>query len=110
MNRSARYHPQFDRAQFAMLGEALGRDEFRSVLSGLPAELAAIMRRIESALGRDDREAAARACLVLKGIASNFGAARLAAICRAFARGLAQESSVAARFAELSDTVDKTVI
>ncbi|HTO61249.1 MAG TPA: EAL domain-containing protein [Bradyrhizobium sp.] len=110
MIRSARHHPQFDRAQLAMLGEALGRDGLRSTLSELPAEIAAIKQRIESALGRDDRDAAGRACLVLKGVASNFGAARLAAVCRAFSRGLARESSVTARLAELSETIDKTLV
>ena len=66
MTGRARNNPQFDRAQLAMLGEALGRDELRSMLSGLPAEIAAIMRRIETSLGQDDRDAASRACLVLR--------------------------------------------
>ena len=110
MSASARARPQFDRAQLAMLGEALGRDELRAMLSGLPAEIAAVMPRIETALARDDREAAARAGLVLKSVASNFGAARLAAACRDFSHGLARESSVAARLAELSDTIDKTLV
>ena len=102
--------PQFDWAQLALLGEALGRDALRSILSGLPAEIAVIKGHIETSLERDDRLAAARAGLVLKSVASNFGAARLEAACREFSRELAQDSAPLARLAELSDTIDKTLV
>src|SRR5262249_56618414 len=110
MKGSARQRPQFDRPQLAMLAEALGRDELRAMFAGLPAEIAAVRGRIETALARDDRDAAGRAGLVLRSVASNFGAARLAAACRDFSRGLKRESSVAARLAELSETIDKTLV
>jgi EAL domain-containing protein (putative c-di-GMP-specific phosphodiesterase class I) len=110
MSGRARPNPQFDRAQLAMLGEALGRDELRAMLSGLPAEIAAIMGRIEAALAEDDRDAASRASLVLRSVASNFGAARLASACREFSRGIVRETSMPARLAELSDTIDKTLV
>lgn len=74
--------PLFDGLQIEMLCDAVGPDDLGAMLAELPRHAARSCEAIEAALASDDFEQACRAAHVLKGVASSFGAARLAAIAR----------------------------
>jgi HPt (histidine-containing phosphotransfer) domain-containing protein len=74
--------PLFDREQIALLREALGPEDLGPMLAELPPQALLSLETIEAALAADDLDQSRRAAHVLKGFASSFGAARLAAIAR----------------------------
>ena len=74
--------PLLDDAQLELLREALDADELLAMLSELPQAALQAIGSIDSAVRSNDLEEARRSAHVLKGVASSFGAARLAAMAR----------------------------
>lgn len=74
--------PIFDQATLADLRENVGDEPLQVLLSLLPNEGETCLNEIKSALGRGDLETARQFAHRLKGVASNIGAARLAALAR----------------------------
>ena len=74
--------PLLDTEQIELLREAMGHDELREMFAELPVHARQSQDAIAAALAADDLDDARRAAHVLKGFASSFGAARLAAIGR----------------------------
>ena len=74
--------PLLDDAQLELLREALDADELLAMLSELPQAALQAIGSIDSAVRSNDLEEARRSAHVLKGVASSFGAASLAAMAR----------------------------
>jgi HPt (histidine-containing phosphotransfer) domain-containing protein len=74
--------PLLDPEQIAQLREALGPEDLGPMLAELSPQALLSLETIETALAADDLDQSRRAAHVLKGFASSFGAARLAAIAR----------------------------
>jgi HPt (histidine-containing phosphotransfer) domain-containing protein len=72
--------PLLDEAQLDLLREALDEDELRAMLSELPDAALQAIGLIERAVQSNDLDEARRSAHILKGVASSFGAARLAAM------------------------------
>jgi signal transduction histidine kinase/CheY-like chemotaxis protein/HPt (histidine-containing phosphotransfer) domain-containing protein len=70
----------FDPATLAELRKDLEESELRAFLAMIPAEGTKCLNQIKAAVAAGDLDAARRAAHRLKGMASNFGASRLAAI------------------------------
>lgn len=75
--------PLFDLEQMGLLREAMGPEDLGPMLAELPQHALQSLDAIQAALTADDLDQTRRAAHVLKGCASSFGAARLAAIARA---------------------------
>jgi histidine phosphotransfer protein HptB len=101
--------PLFDEAQIAALRDALGEEDLRAMLSELPSAAGQALHKIRTALVSSDLEAARRAAHALKGVASNFGAARLAAIARELELEATSIASISQHILVLADTIDKTL-
>src|SRR5262245_42838602 len=71
--------PLFDEERLAELRECFSGAEMRTLLGGIPLEGGQCLRDIGAALSGGDFAAAQRAAHTLKGLATNLGAARLAA-------------------------------
>ncbi|MGA7804684.1 Hpt domain-containing protein [Bradyrhizobium sp.] len=87
--------PLFDESQIALLRDALGEDELREMFADLPEAAQRSLEAIQAALEANDLEQAKRAAHVLKGVASSFGAARLALIAREIELELPTVASIA---------------
>jgi HPt (histidine-containing phosphotransfer) domain-containing protein len=74
--------PLFDPDQIELLRDAMGPEDLTGMLSELPQHALQSKTAIEAALAANDLDQARRAAHVLKGFASSFGAARLAAVAR----------------------------
>jgi signal transduction histidine kinase/CheY-like chemotaxis protein/HPt (histidine-containing phosphotransfer) domain-containing protein len=72
----------FDCATLAELREGLEEGELRAALAMIPAEGGKCLNQIKAAVAAGDLDAARKAAHRLKGMASNFGAARLAGLAR----------------------------
>jgi HPt (histidine-containing phosphotransfer) domain-containing protein len=72
----------FDPATLAELRGGLEESELRAALAMIPGEGAECLNEIKAAVAAADLDAARKVAHRLKGLASNFGAARLAAIAR----------------------------
>jgi HPt (histidine-containing phosphotransfer) domain-containing protein len=72
--------PLLDDAQLAVLRDALGDEDLHAMLWELPGAASEAIDRIRAAVEAGDDQEARRAAHVLKGVASSFGAARLAAV------------------------------
>jgi histidine phosphotransfer protein HptB len=101
--------PLFDRSQIALLRDALGEDDLRAMLSELPGTAEHAFCEIRTALATNDLEEVRRLAHAFKGVASSFGAARLAAIAREFELEAPSIASVAQRMPALADAIDETV-
>jgi len=82
MSHDPSSEPLLDAEQIELLREAMGPDELREMFAELPLHARQSQDAIEAALAAHDMDEARRAAHVLKGFASSFGAARLAAIGR----------------------------
>jgi len=103
-----RQMPLLDVAQLDMLREALDEDELQAMLSELPQTAMQAIDAIEQAVKTNDLDGARRAAHVLKGVASSFGAARLAEMAREIELDMATIDRVAACVPELIATVERT--
>lgn len=72
--------PLFDPEQIELLREAVGPEDLGPMLAELPQHALQSLDAIRGALAANDLDQTRRAAHVLKGFASSFGAARLAAI------------------------------
>jgi histidine phosphotransfer protein HptB len=100
--------PLFDRSQIALLRDALGEDDLRAMLSELPGTAEHAFHEIRTALASNDMEEVRRLAHAFKGVASSFGAARLAAIAREFELEATSIASVIQRMPALADAIDET--
>jgi HPt (histidine-containing phosphotransfer) domain-containing protein len=100
--------PLFDTTRLAELRESFGENDFRNALACIPGEGAKCLDEIKAAVAARDLNAARRAAHSLKGMAGNFGAARLAAISRGIELELPAIELVAEKVGELEQTLDDT--
>lgn len=101
--------PLFDRSQIALLRDALGDDDLRAMLSELAGTAEHAFRDITAALASNDLEDVRRLAHAFKGVASSFGAARLAAIACEFELEAPSIASVVQRMPALADAIEETV-
>lgn len=101
--------PLLDEAQIEALRDALGMDELRGMYGDLPASARASRDLIERAVGEQDMDAARKAAHVLKGVASSFGAMRLAEVARVIELDLPTAAAAGPFLGVLKGTVDDTV-
>jgi histidine phosphotransfer protein HptB len=108
MQRSLMDQPLFDVAQIALLRDALGEADLRAMLADLPNAAERAGQKIREALASNDLEEVRRLAHTLKGVASSFGAARLAAIAREFELEATSIASMLLRMPALADAIEKT--
>jgi HPt (histidine-containing phosphotransfer) domain-containing protein len=109
MPRNLIGQPLFDLSQIALLRNALGEEDLRAMLSELPSAARQAFHEIRTALGSNDLEEIRRLAHALKGSASSFGAARLAAIACEFELESTSIASVAQRIPALADALEETL-
>ena len=100
--------PLFDEDQMATLRDALGDEELRAMLARLPAAIAQAHQKIEEAVAAGNLEAARRAAHGLEGVATNFGAARIAATAREMELETASIEAMQQRLPVLLDAMTMT--
>jgi HPt (histidine-containing phosphotransfer) domain-containing protein len=113
-----RHHPEirtisptialFDTVKLTELRKSFGEVDFRVALSCIPDEGARCLNQIKAAIGAGDLDAARKAAHSLKGMAGNFGAARLAAISRRIELEAPAIEVVADGIDELEQALDET--
>jgi len=103
-----RQMPLLDDAQLELLREALDEEELRAMLSELPRAAMQAIASIQAAVQSNDIDEARRSAHVLKGVASSFGAARLAAMARAIELEMATIDCIAKCLPDLVATVEQT--
>jgi HPt (histidine-containing phosphotransfer) domain-containing protein len=108
MQRSLMDQPLFDVAQIALLRDALGEADLRAMLADLPNAAERAGQKIRTALASNDLEEVRRLAHTLKGVASSFGAARLAAIAWEFELEGTSIASMLLRMPALADAIEKT--
>jgi HPt (histidine-containing phosphotransfer) domain-containing protein len=101
--------PLFDVAQIASLCDALGEEDLRGMLLEFPHAIAEAFHNIATASRSNDLEEVRHLAHALKGLASSFGAARLAAIAREFELEAASIVSMMQRMPALTDAIDATL-
>lgn len=101
--------PLLDEAQIEALRDALGADELRGMYGDLPASARASRDQIEKAVCEQDMDAARKAAHVLKGVASSFGAMRLAEVARVIELDLPTPTDAGSFLGVLTGTVDDTI-
>ena len=109
MQRSLIDEPLFDQVQIALLGDALGQEDLRAMLSEFSSAAAQAFHKIGTAVASNDLEEVRRLAHAFKGIASSFGAARLAAIGREFELEATSIASMMQRMPALTDVIDETL-
>lgn len=109
MPRSLIDQPAFDQAQIALLRDALGEEDLRDMLSELPAAASQALYNMEMALASNDPEEVRRLAHAFKGVASSFGAARLAALAREFELDANSVASMMLRMPALAEAIDETL-
>jgi histidine phosphotransfer protein HptB len=109
MHRGLIDQPLFDMAQIALLRDALGEEDLRAMLSELPNAAGQACHKIRAALASNDLEEVRRLSHTLKGFASSFGAARLAAIACEFELEATSIASMMQRMPVFADAIDETV-
>jgi HPt (histidine-containing phosphotransfer) domain-containing protein len=110
MFNQLKHTPLLDEAQLELLREALDEDELLAMLSELPQAALQAIGLIESAVRSNDLDAARRSAHVLKGVASSFGAARLAAMAREIELETPAIDGMANCVPDLIEAVEQTVV
>jgi len=100
--------PLLDDVQLEMLREALDEDELRAMLSELPQAAMQAIDSIEVAVQSNNIDDARRSAHVLKGVASSFGAARLAAMACEVELEMATIDRIAKCLPDLIEAVERT--
>jgi HPt (histidine-containing phosphotransfer) domain-containing protein len=100
--------PLLDDAQLDSLREALGEDDLHAMLSDLPQAALQTIDLIRGAVHSNDLDEVRRSAHVLKGVASSFGAARLAAMARELELETPTIDGVANCVPDLIETVERT--
>ena len=109
MQPSLTHQPLFDVAQIALLRDALGEEDLRGLLSELPSAAGQAFDQIGAALASNDPEEVRREAHALKGVASSFGAARLAAIARELELEAASIALMLQLMPALANAIDDTL-
>lgn len=100
--------PLLDEPQLELLREALDESDLAAMLSELPSAAQQAIGAIEAAVRSNNMEEARRSAHVLKGVASSFGAARLAAMAREIELESVSIDDVGGCIADLIVTVEQT--
>jgi HPt (histidine-containing phosphotransfer) domain-containing protein len=100
--------PLLDEPQLELLREALDESDLAAMLSELPAAAQQPIGAIEAAVRSNDMVEARRSAHVLKGVASSFGAARLAAMAREIELESVSIEDVVDCIPDLRATVEQT--
>jgi histidine phosphotransfer protein HptB len=103
-----RQMPLLDDAQLELLREALDEEELCAMLSELPQTAMRAIGSIEVAVQAKDIDEARRSAHVLKGVASSFGAARLAAMASVIELEMATIDCIAKCLPDLIEAVERT--
>lgn len=101
--------PLFENDQLELLRDALGEEEFSTMLLQLPEAAVQSLDAIRAALASGDLGETRKAAHVLKGFASSLGAARLSSIAREIELDHDSPSSIAERMPFLVVTIEATV-
>lgn len=102
--------PLLDEGQVGLLRAALGRDGLVALASGLPDAVIEKYRVIKAAFAAGNLDEGRRAAVGLAGVASNFGAARLAMMLQKIARETVSADDMTRHDPALSKTIDSTLI
>jgi HPt (histidine-containing phosphotransfer) domain-containing protein len=100
--------PLLDEAQLAILRDALGDEDLHAMLAELPGAAGDAIDRIRAAALSGDIQEARRAAHVLKGVASSFGAARLAAVASELEHPTSSIGSISQAIAVLDNLIVET--
>ena len=109
MSRSLIDQPLLDQVQIALLRDALGEEDLRAMLSEFPGAAAQALCGIDTALASNDLEEVRRLAHAFKGVASSFGAARLAAIAVEFELEATSIASMMQLMPPLARAIDDTL-
>jgi HPt (histidine-containing phosphotransfer) domain-containing protein len=101
--------PLFDAAQIASLCDALGEEDLRDMLLDFPDAATEAFQNVATAVRSSDLEGARHLAHTLKGLASSFGAARLAEIARELELEAPSIVSMMQRMPVLTDAIDATL-
>jgi histidine phosphotransfer protein HptB len=108
MFESFRQMPLLDDAQLELLRAALDEEELCAMLSELPQAAMQAIESIDVAVQSNDIGGARRSAHVLKGVASSFGAARLAVMAREIELEMATIDCIAKCLPDLIEAVERT--
>ena len=100
--------PLLDEEQISLLHEALGADEFKAIYSDFPTAACAGLASVEIAVLQGDLDQAKRAAHAMKGVASSFGAERLASIACCIELEAESIAGLVPLMTMLGDTIEAT--
>ncbi|PDT88752.1 Hpt domain-containing protein [Bradyrhizobium sp. Y36] len=100
--------PLFDDPQIALLREALDEEDLAAMMAELPSASGAAIEAIGVAARSGNLADVQRAAHVLKGVASSFGAARLAGLAREIEQELRGIHEVPESLARLAEVAEQT--
>jgi HPt (histidine-containing phosphotransfer) domain-containing protein len=100
--------PLLDEAHIAMLREAVGDEDLRAMFAELPDATRQALDAVRAAVASDDAAGARHAAHTLKGVASSFGAARLAALACELEHPTSSITAISQGIAVLDDLIEET--
>jgi len=100
--------PVLDGRTHAQLQQVMSTEQLRSTMAEFSNEGARLLREIGAGIANGDLDAARRSAHALRGMASNLGALRLAAIARELELRAPSLEAVSARVGELSEALRMT--
>lgn len=109
MQRSLIDPPLLDQVQIALLRNALGEQDLRAMLSEFPGAAGEAFRDIGTALASNNLVDVRRLAHAFKGVASSFGAARLAAIAVEFELEATSIASMMRLMPDFVRAIDETL-